>query len=582
MDIKENYSKGDSYKLFLKIYKECTKVTQNKLSILALETLFAGFIEITLLISTSFVLFNISGEGNELPSNLSYILSKIGIDFFGNLQITLLFVFLAIFSGIYNFYLFRKTINTSNRASNDITSNLIKSFLDMPYTKYLNISTDKLLTAATYSSSLMKNILSYLEIMRVSITSIFIIIGALIATDAKGFILLIILLIIYYQITLKTKKIYLSLSNKIVQENLSFNENINTVYGGFRDIKFSNTVEYFKNNLIEINQREKIMQAKIYLYKLFPRLLLEIIIYSILGLTILYITIFNIEISLANILIYVFIGLRLLPQIQKLYVLYASVQTTFFQTNNIFDFLKYCRTDDNHFSYTQTRLIKIEDPKISNKNIKIRINKMSFSYPKSNKFIFKNFSFKIYESEWVAVQGATGSGKSTFLDLLLGLINPIKGEIEIYIDKNSSNKISENIAHVGQFPYIFQGDVQTNIVTPNYFPYKVDEELLNKAIFVSCLDEDLNNNKLSLSKNVGERGNKLSGGQKQRLGIARAIYSIKNKKILILDEATSSLDEETALKVLKRLKSKFCYLTIVYVTHRKDTLKYFDRNIILK
>ena len=229
-----------------------------------------SFVEITLLITTSFLLANLTGDGNELPSKLSLIQSKVGIDFFNKLQITSLFAFLAIFSSVYNFYLMRKTINTANRASHDITSKLIESFLEMPYSKYLNLSTDRLQTSATYSNSLFKNIWSYLEIIRTTLLSSFILLGVLIATEIKGLILFVLLLFIYYQITLKAKKVYLSSSKKIVQEELSFNEMINTVYGGFRDIKFSNTVGYFKTNLIKINQRTKNLQEKIYLYSIFP------------------------------------------------------------------------------------------------------------------------------------------------------------------------------------------------------------------------------------------------------------------------------------------------------------------------
>ena len=284
----------------------------------------------------------------------------------------------------------------------------------------------------------------------------------------------------------------MSSSKKIVQEELSFNEMINTVYGGFRDIKFSNTVRYFKTNLIEINQRTKNYQEKIYLYSIFPRLLLEIIIYSILGIFIIYISIFNIEISLANIIIFVFIGLKLLPQIQKIYTLYSGLKVFFFQIKNVFDLIEYCKTEDDQSISNKNKFIKTESSINSNENIKIRINKISFSYPKSNKFIFKDFSLNIYESEWLAIEGATGSGKSTFLDLLLGLITPNKGKIEIYISKNCSRKISDNIAHVGQFPYIFNTDVKTNIVSQNCPSHKIDKELFNKALFVSCLDIDLN------------------------------------------------------------------------------------------
>ena len=206
INIKGRYFSGDLYTLFIKIYKGCTELTQKKISRLAFETFFAGCLEIALLITTSFLLFNVTGDGNELPSKLSFIQSKVGINFFNKLQITSLFAFLAIFSSVYNFYLIRKTINTANRASNDITSKLIESFLDMPYSNYLNLSTDRLQTSATYSNSLFKNIWSYLEIIRTLLLSSFILLGVLIATETKGLILFILLLLIYYQITLKSKK----------------------------------------------------------------------------------------------------------------------------------------------------------------------------------------------------------------------------------------------------------------------------------------------------------------------------------------------------------------------------------------
>ena len=171
--IKKEYFSGALYNLFIQIYRGCTKSTQKKLILLAIATFFAGCLEISLLIITSFLLFNITGDINELPSKLSFILSKFGINYFSKIHISFLFVFLAIFSSIYNFYLIKNTINTANKASNDITANLVEGFLDMEYTKYLNLSTDKLQTSLIYSNSLLKNILAYLEIIRSSLVSIF-------------------------------------------------------------------------------------------------------------------------------------------------------------------------------------------------------------------------------------------------------------------------------------------------------------------------------------------------------------------------------------------------------------------------
>jgi len=212
-----------------------------------------------------------------------------------------------------------------------------------------------------------------------------------------------------------------------------------------------------------------------------------------------------------------------------------------------------------------------------NFNNKIVLKNISYSYDQSNN-ILKNINLEINKGDHIGIYGETGSGKSTFLDILMGLLPPSKGSI--YIDKinisqnNYQNYWTSKISHVPQTVFLKEGSIAENIAFGED-KLEIDFDLLNKAANVAQLENFIKQSSLGFQSVVGERGIMLSGGQRQRIAIARAIY--KSRDILILDEATSALDEDTEKKIIKSILRDYRKLTVIMVTHRLSSLENCNR-----
>lgn len=218
------------------------------------------------------------------------------------------------------------------------------------------------------------------------------------------------------------------------------------------------------------------------------------------------------------------------------------------------------------------------DPKIMNAlNENIVLENVEFGY--EEKTVFKNLNLEINKEDFIGIAGQTGSGKTTLIKLLFRFYEIKKGEIKI--DGTNINNIDiaslrSNIGLVNQEIFLFDGTIRENICYPNT---DIDDSLLTEVAQSSqCLEfiEKLDD---GFDTIVGERGQKLSVGQKQRIGIARALY--KKPEILIFDEATSAVDNETEYLIQKALKeiSKSC--TTIVIAHRLSTIKNADKIIVL-
>jgi ATP-binding cassette subfamily B protein len=212
---------------------------------------------------------------------------------------------------------------------------------------------------------------------------------------------------------------------------------------------------------------------------------------------------------------------------------------------------------------------------------RIEVDAVSFSHPGSRASL-RNISLSIAMGERIGVTGATGSGKSTLIDLLMGLIAPNEGEIRIDgqpLDTGTIRAWQANIAHVPQSIYLIDASVQANIAF-GVEPENVDPMRLAAATRLAYLEDVIADLPQGYATKIGERGTRLSGGQRQRVGIARALY--QGTKVLVLDEATSALDVETEERLLAGLLRDLPRdTTIVMVTHRESALDLCDRRIVL-
>ncbi len=211
----------------------------------------------------------------------------------------------------------------------------------------------------------------------------------------------------------------------------------------------------------------------------------------------------------------------------------------------------------------------------SNFSANMSFNNVSFSYPEGENRILDQVSIQISPGQFVAFVGSSGAGKSTFVDLLLGVLLPDSGEVKIsnHAPSIAIEKSPGAIAYVPQDVAIAIGTVRENIALgfPNEF---ATDERISKALKIAHLETFVDSLENKADTQVGERGAKLSGGQRQRLGIARAMFT--NPKLLCLDEATSSLDAETEASVSAAIQSLRGGTTILMIAHRLATVRTAD------
>ena len=209
----------------------------------------------------------------------------------------------------------------------------------------------------------------------------------------------------------------------------------------------------------------------------------------------------------------------------------------------------------------------------------IELKDVTFNFNKIK--ILNNINFKIFKNSFIGIQGESGAGKSTFLNILAGLLIPTSGKI--LIDGNEFNLSTRNwqnkIGYVSQDTHLVDDTIKANIAFGKD-RNKIDEKLISSCLAKAGLNDYVNNLPNKLDTLVGENGVKISGGQAQRIGLARALFN--NPEILILDEPTNSLDKDNEIKIIETLKKFKNQITIIIVSHNADPLEIADTKFALK
>jgi ATP-binding cassette, subfamily B, bacterial PglK len=267
--------------------------------------------------------------------------------------------------------------------------------------------------------------------------------------------------------------------------------------------------------------------------------------------------------------------LRLMPAIQEMMKAFTTLKYFIFSIDPIYNDTMELKGEASKYNIRSNRKTGThKGAKLNFKN-KIKFEAASYIYPRSDVEAVKNLSITIPKGYAVGFVGPSGAGKTTLVDMLLGLLEPQHGRITVD-NINIHNDISawkENIGYIPQFIFLADNTIRRNIAfgLPDH---EIEEEKLQNAIKAAQLDELVNSLPEGIDTIIGERGTRLSGGQRQRIGIARALYN--DPKVLIMDEATSALDnitERYVINAIERLKGE---RTIVMIAHRLTTVEKCD------
>ena len=342
-----------------------------------------------------------------------------------------------------------------------------------------------------------------------------------------------------------------------------------------------------------INNMEKVFLQKFHFHNLenasvginkdtttqMPRLILELIGISTLVILVIFLVMSGESISQIFVIVGVFFyaAIRLLPAVSKIVQSIQSIKYNYAVIDLIYNELSNL-DEKNHTIENREQNYEIK------KNLefkKINFHKVNFSYPDSFEKNLNNINLVINNSDKIGIIGKTGSGKSTFINLFCGLLSPTEGKIEIN-DKDLTENAQtwqKDIGYVPQSVSIIDESILFNITLEDDIK-KINLDRVNELLKEVDLYDHIYKLPNNINELAGENGARLSGGQCQRLGIVRALY--RNPSIIILDEATSSLDQQTEDLIIKKLFNNSSRKTILSISHRPSSLRYCNRILEVK
>lgn len=488
-------------------------------------------------------------------------------------MVTLAFITLG---GICNIFSIRYQLKITHKIGHKLAVRLLSSYLSQPYSFYLRTNTNVLkssilsdvdrvvssvlIPAATIISKAMviTIILLLLLFINPTITALlFVITGGVYAG-----------LIIYFRKKMKTR------GQQALQQNAIRFKIVNESFSCIRDIKLHDNADFFEDQFNQASKKFADLQAYSLYHGQIPKFIIEMVGFFILILLILFLISEgnnHVQDIIPLIALFAASGYKILPAAQNLY---SSLNSIRFNSAGLESVAQGVSLTPEH----------AQNDKVGSDlhfNNAITMDKICFSYENASEKVLKDISLQIKKNSLIGVVGPTGAGKSTLIDILIGLIPPDSGQIlidETPLTAQNLKSWQKKIGYVPQHVQLISGSIASNIAfgkeDRNIDWERIDDAARNAHIhtFIQDLPD-------GYKTDVRENGDRLSGGQRQRIGIARALYHAPD--IIVLDEPTSALDPETAQNIILTLKSIARERTIILITHDLDRLSHCDQIIFV-
>ena len=448
-----------------------------------------------------------------------------------------------------------------------IGKRLLEGYLYQPYSWFLS----------QHSASLGKNILSqvaqvivygmnpFIELISKSFVTIALI-TLLIIVDSKLAIIVGTSLAGCYVVLFYLVRTYVArIGKKSLENNELRFKAINHAFGATKEIKLGGLEQKYIKLFLNPSLIFAKAQASSQVISQLPRFILEAIAFG--GMLLLILVVMtksgSFNSSLPIISLYAFTGYRLIPAFQQIYAAFTQLSFVGPSLDKLYNDIKNLKSSN-----------KKQDHGILSFNKTIAVKNIYYDYPDSSLTALKNITLTIPKNSVIGIIGQTGSGKTTLIDIILGLLEPQKGTLEIdgrEITKQNLRSWQRSIGYVPQYIYLSDETIAANIAMGVEIE-DIDFELVKRVSKIANLhDFIINELPKQYHTTIGERGVRLSGGQRQRIGIARALYH--NPQVLVLDEATSALDNQTEKAVMDAVNNLSKDITIVLIAHRLNTVK---------
>ena len=466
----------------------------------------------------------------------------------------------------------QNTFITKNR--NRMISRVMAEFLDRPYEKYLgaDIPTVFRITDSDIPQTF-SLILAMLQLASEVVVSCLIFVVLLL--NDPGMTLFIIA--VFGLLTLFIVKVFKPRLNRIGARNQAIQSRIakwriQATYG-LKDVKVLNREEFYVRNYYETGKVGAEVARNYAVLNNMPRLLIEtVFIISVLGFLVVYINGGgDITAMVTTISAFAIAAVRVLPSVNRINTYITEIAYTQPSLDFVYDNLQEGMKTDamlaERRAYSQVEKLKLDH--------QIELDHISFHYPDSDKNIFEDAHMIVPKGKSVGIIGTSGAGKSTIVDILLGLLHAQTGMITcdgVDIFKNYESWLAQ-IGYIPQSIYLIDESIRDNIAF-GIDADKIDEKRIWEVLEEAQLKEFVEELPEGLDTTIGDRGVRLSGGQRQRIGIARALYN--DPEILVFDEATSALDNDTEAAVMEAVNSFHGRKTMIIIAHRLNTIEKCD------
>jgi ABC-type multidrug transport system fused ATPase/permease subunit len=454
---------------------------------------------------------------------------------------------------------------------------LIEGYLHQPYTWFLN----------RHSADLGKNILSevggviggiiipIISLISNSLIALVLLILCILVNPTLSLMVGLVLIFFYGCVYYFVKSFLAKAGAQKVQANQDRFKAISEALGAIKEVKVGGLEQVYIERFAKPAQSYAISKSLSSIIEFLPRYFIEAVAFG--GMILLILILMaqgnRFENIIPIIAFYTFAGYRLIPALQAIYGTLTVIRSS------------KAGLDYVHKDFMNLQPYETNSKPVSSIPLKqsITFNKINFNYPNNKHATLKNINLEIPAFSKVGIVGPTGSGKTTVVDIILGLLDPSEGLFSVDNNPiNHKNKRSwqKSIGYVPQQIYLFDSSIEENIAF-GIDNKNINNEAVKKASKIANLHDfvikELPNH---YQTTIGERGVRLSGGQRQRIGIARALYH--NPHVLIFDEATSALDNVTDEIVMDAINNLGDKMTIILIAHRLNTIRNCDKIFLLE
>ena len=460
------------------------------------------------------------------------------------------------------------------RARNDMISRVMREFLNRPYEEYLgaDIPTVFRITDGDIPHTF-SLVLALLQLMTECVVSLFLVIYLIRVNWQMTLLLMLVLalLTLWNARVLKKKLNAIGKRNQDIQSRIA-KWRIQSIYG-LKDVKVLNRQDFFIRNYYESGKVGAELATKYAVLNNLPHLVIEtIFMATILGFMMALLTSGqNLSAFLPQLMAFGVAAIRVMPSANRI----NTYMTEIAYEQPSLDFVYENLTD----AMKTNKKMAAERAKVAGGALhlekEIRLEGITFRYPDGDRNIFTDASMVIPKGKSVGIKGASGAGKSTIVDILLGLLHVQRGKITCdgaNIFSNYESWLSQ-IGYIPQSIYLIDESIRDNIAF-GIDEREIDDARIREVAAEAQLLEFIDSLPEGLDTKIGDRGVRLSGGQRQRIGIARALYH--NPEILVFDEATSALDNETEAALMGAINSFHGRKTMIIIAHRLNTIENCD------